>query len=323
VNLVPRPLRRFSLIYLFLVLPAVLAAGCGTTRTSHTSRTATEQLLISDAVDRAVDQIDVTALGGESVYLDTSALASTQDRNYIVSTLRQHLLANGVTLKDNLSESDIVVEARAGAVGTGGSELIYGVPAMNLPTLGPFTGVPSSLPEIPFIKRTDQQGVAKLSVFAFERETGEPIWQSGQSLVSTNARDLWILGAGPFQGGTLYEGDSNQVRLQLAPNPVTMAAGLFQKKKALPHRSDPSTMTVLKEKYFSGPAERLTNSEVNRGAPASLAPPHPVVQAAEWLPPVDETVNIEAHPKPAGISPSVIQASGEGVSTPSAPAGMP
>ena len=43
-------------------LPVILAccamsAGCGTTKWSDTSRTATEQLLISDAMDRAVSRI--------------------------------------------------------------------------------------------------------------------------------------------------------------------------------------------------------------------------------------------------------------------------
>ena len=32
--------------------------GCGTTRSSDTLRTATEQLLISDAVDRAIQSVN-------------------------------------------------------------------------------------------------------------------------------------------------------------------------------------------------------------------------------------------------------------------------
>ena len=42
-----------------------LLAGCGTTKWSDSPRTATEQLLISDAVDRAISEIDFSALANK------------------------------------------------------------------------------------------------------------------------------------------------------------------------------------------------------------------------------------------------------------------
>ena len=74
--------------------------GCGTTRSSDTTRTATEQLLISDAVDRAIQSVSFASLASQTVYLDDSKLAEVVDKNYIVSTLRQHMLAIGCVLKD-------------------------------------------------------------------------------------------------------------------------------------------------------------------------------------------------------------------------------
>jgi hypothetical protein len=59
--------------------------GCGTTRMSDTQRTATEQLLISNAVDQAVSQIDFRPLAGKRVYFDAQYLDGTVDKGYVVS----------------------------------------------------------------------------------------------------------------------------------------------------------------------------------------------------------------------------------------------
>ncbi len=181
-------------------------AGCGTTRWSDTKRTATEQMLVSDAVERAISQIDFQVLTDQEVFLETKYLQDVTDKDYIISTLRQYMLASGCVLKEKREEASYIIEARAGAVGTNRHDLLWGIPSMNLPTVS-MTGatVPNSIPEIALAKRTDQQAVAKLAVFAYERTTGRPVWQSGNEKVASQARDLWMFGAGPFQNGTIYE----------------------------------------------------------------------------------------------------------------------
>src|SRR5947207_15668845 len=79
---------------------ALLLAGCGTTKWSDSPRTATEQLLVSDAVDRAISEIDFSALANKNVYLDTRFIITALDQNYVTSTLRQHMLASGCIIKD-------------------------------------------------------------------------------------------------------------------------------------------------------------------------------------------------------------------------------
>jgi hypothetical protein len=187
---------------------AAVCAGCGTTRRSDTTRTATEQMLLSDAVDRAISRIDFGLLAGKEVYLDNSYLSGTVDKEYITSTLRQHMLACGCVLKDKKDDAEIVVEARAGAVGTDRHDLLFGTPAtsVSLGALSPLPGAPTQVPEIALAKRTDQMGVAKIAVFAYERATGAPVWQSGSDPVASRARDLWVFGTGPFQRGSIYDG---------------------------------------------------------------------------------------------------------------------
>lgn len=200
------PSVRSSPIRLALLLASSLAlAGCGSTRTSNTMRTATEQMLISDAIDRTVDTIDFKPLAGQSVYFDDEQLDDVVDKGYLVSSLRQHMLASGCVLKTDRDEATYIVEPRAGAVGTDNHDLLFGVPAIQLPQVPVASTMPAAIPEIPFAKRRDQRGVAKVAVFAYRRDTGEPVWQSGIVINKSTANDIWVLGAGPFQRGTIYD----------------------------------------------------------------------------------------------------------------------
>ena len=103
---------------LAILLPLVASlAGCGTTRMSDSKRTATEQLLVSQAIDRAVMQVDVRPLAGRKVFLETAFMDDVEDGKYLESALRHQLMASGCLLAKDRDSSDVVVEARAGAVG--------------------------------------------------------------------------------------------------------------------------------------------------------------------------------------------------------------
>lgn len=197
---------RPSITALLLTVGCACTVGCGTTRWSDTPRTATEQMLLSDAIDRAITQLDFRALAGKDVFFDDQYLEGVVDRNYIVSSLRQHLLASGAYLRETREEATYVVEARAGAVGTDRHELLMGVPALSVPSFVPIAGMPSSIPEIPLMKETEQLAAAKVAVFAYNRKTGRPVWQSGIKPVQSQAEDTWVFGAGPFQQGAIYDG---------------------------------------------------------------------------------------------------------------------
>jgi len=185
-----------------------ISAGCGTTRTSNTLRTGTEQLLISDAIDRAVQGIDFSPLAGKKVFFDERHLYDVVDDAYLISTLRQHLLASGCILKDDREQATFIVEPRAGAVGTDSHDLLFGVPQTNVPQFTLLAALPPAIPEIPIAKRRNQKGVAKIAVFAYRRDSGEPAWQSGLVSSESTSNNIWVLGAGPFKRGTIHQGTS-------------------------------------------------------------------------------------------------------------------
>ena len=166
------------------LLLSAIPLGCGTSKWSDTKRTATEQLLISDAMDRAVSKLDFRVLAGKEVFLDDDAITEAVDHKYLTSSIRQHLLASGCMLKDDKTEADYFVEVRVGAVGTDRHDVLYGVPAVNVPTVLPLSGIPTTFPEIPLAKRTDQRAVVKLAVFAYNRESGRLVWQRSEEHTS-------------------------------------------------------------------------------------------------------------------------------------------
>jgi hypothetical protein len=238
-----------SLRSLTLLCFAVLLAGCGTTRWTDTSRTATEQMLISDAIERSVSRIDFRILDAQTVYLDTAYLSGITDKDYLMSTLRQHMLASGCVIKDKKDEADFIVEARAGAVGTDRHDLLFGMPSVNLPWT-PLGGTPAAIPEIALARRTDQKGVAKLAVFAYHRATGEPVWQSGVDSVASNAQNSWWLGMGPIQRGTIYD------KAQFAGSDFHLP--LFGRKES----EDSRPVRVTRETTFNDPRRfALHNSD--------------------------------------------------------------
>ena len=252
--------RRCALLFALVVG----LTGCGTTRVTDSSRTATEQLLISQAVDEAVSDIDFRVLDGKKVFFDPQYVDKSVDAGYVVSSLRQQLLAHGALLQEDRAKATIVVEARAGSVGTDRQDVLIGVPQMALPAVYP--GVPSMIPEIPVAKKTNQRGVAKIAVFAYNRMTGRPVWQSGTVMTDADSRDTWVLGAGPFRRGTLGEG----VNLGMLNVDIPMLAGRDEE-----HIGGPWITATQRVYWPEPPQARLGTAvvvPVEATAPATIAP---------------------------------------------------
>lgn len=194
--------RRGAMLFAAFLALTCGSVGCGTTRMTDTVRAASEMLLVSAAVDNAIAQIDCSSLSGKSAFLDVQYLDGTVDKGYVISSLRQHMLAHGVKLQEDRKAADVIVEARSGAVGTDRSSLLLlGTPSMSVPAL--MAGQPTQIPEIALIKKTDMKGVAKIAVFAYDRKSGDALWQSGLVDARSTLKDTWVLGAGPFSSGSI------------------------------------------------------------------------------------------------------------------------
>ena len=183
-------------------------SGCGTTKWSDSPRTATEQLLVSDAVDRAISEIDFSALEDRSVFLDTRFIATTLDQNYVTSTLRQHMLASGCIIKDKAEDSDFVVEVRAGSLGTNRNDVLLGVPATQSAQRRPAADRGGGDSGNRALETNQPAGGVQDGGVRLRPHDGRPVWQSGNRKVASSAKDTWLLGTGPFQRGNIYDGTS-------------------------------------------------------------------------------------------------------------------
>lgn len=208
--------RLTSQLVLKLTLLASLSimAGCGTTKQS----TATEQLLGADAVDRAVAKMDFSAFTGQKVFFNAEYIKNYAGKSYqgigyvnseyVISSLRQQMASAGCLLQDKLEDADYVVEARIGTLGQDANEIVYGIPATNaLSAASIVSGTPPlpTIPEISVARRKDVMAAVKLAAFAYHRESRRPVWQSGLAMANSTAHDSWILGAGPFERGTIHD----------------------------------------------------------------------------------------------------------------------
>src|SRR3954462_13721371 len=121
--------RRLYIVLSFVACTAVALFGCGINK----SRLATEQLVVSEAVDKAVAAIDFSALSGQKVYFDTQYLDGLNmgpngNIKYVVSTLRQQMMAYDLRLQEKPETADYVVEGRLGVLANDGYEVTYGIP---------------------------------------------------------------------------------------------------------------------------------------------------------------------------------------------------
>ena len=211
-------------------LALISTGGCGTVKTTGTARSGTEQLLLTNAWDTALQKVDFRPLTGVPVYLDTTNVAAV-DQGWVVSSLRQALLMQGVLLRDKPEKAQWIVEARVGAYGTNEQNWLLGVPQLSIPPT--LTGVPQgTIPEIPLVKKSDQEGVAKLALFAYDRSSGQIVWSSGTLLAIATSKDVYVGGLGPFQSGSIRSGTELMgVRLPLPSEADGPARGRRTRKR--------------------------------------------------------------------------------------------
>jgi hypothetical protein len=154
---------------------AVAFTGCTTIQTTTPPRAATEQLLLSTSVDRALANADLTIFAGDKVYLDTTYFDS-YDPKYATGAIRDTLSREGALLVDTAAASDVIIEARSGALSIDNSQTLFGIPGIGAPV--PLAGT-ISLPEIAFYKAERQHAYTKFALLAFIRQSRAHLYSSG------------------------------------------------------------------------------------------------------------------------------------------------
>ena len=165
-------------IHAFIALiPAMLALGaCTSTRETSPQRSATEQLLISTAVDRAVEGMDLEIPQGTKVFLDAGRLEGS-DGKYASGAMKDRLLRDGANLVGDRGKADAVVEPRAGALSIDDRQTLVGIGSFDVPV--PLAGEAAKIPEIALYKQKERVGVAKIAAIGYTTDAGKLIDSTG------------------------------------------------------------------------------------------------------------------------------------------------
>ena len=161
-------LERRGLVKQSLVCLALMAwvCGCNTMKESSPPRTATEQLLLSTASERALETTFPFAwLKGKKVFLEDKYFES-YDKGQAVGLIRERLSANGALLVKTDAVADAIVEIRSDVLSMDLDDLLVGLPAMAVPI--PLAGTLPT-PEVALFKRSRRDSIAKFALFGYDR----------------------------------------------------------------------------------------------------------------------------------------------------------
>ena len=191
--------RSFQLFHptlLGLSLLLVFTTGCvNKLRMTEPTRSLGEQLLVSTSIDRSLSELDAEAIGrlkGFKVFISSEYL-KTLDQEYLVGSLRDLFLSNGVLVVDAAEEAQMIVEVRSGANSLDSSTATLRI-AEDQALPNPVTGAPVALPEISFFKRENNFAVSKVALVAYQAKSREHIFSSGTLLGGAYDRHFQFLG---------------------------------------------------------------------------------------------------------------------------------
>lgn len=156
-----------------LLVMASMAVGCSLTRdVTKTNRTATEQLLLTQAIERSLKNLSLPLPDGSTVALDTAGLTGEGDEAFAGKVLATHLNQQGFRVLSNAADATYRVQVIIQALGTEQGTSFVGMPQIQSMV------IPFSLPEIALYKNIHQQGVVRWSLDVYEAKAGRHISSS-------------------------------------------------------------------------------------------------------------------------------------------------
>ncbi len=192
---------------------ALLLSACTTERASVPQRTATEQLLISTAADRAAADLSLDIPKGTKVYIDRQYFQGYDD-GYALNAIRTQFLRQGLDVVDDRSHADAIVNVASGALSTDEKSLLIGIPALQVPALPVGTSV--SVPEIALFKTAQDKGVAKFIATGYDAKSGKLIATSDPQYGFSHQTNHTILLFFSWESGDLVPPNVDQKSLSVS-----------------------------------------------------------------------------------------------------------
>ena len=136
----------------------LVAAGCSARQVTNTPRSALEQLLLSGAVDTALEGLQLPEVSGKKLHVDFTNLKA-YDVEYVRLAARVRFAQLGAVLVEKPEEADLIAEVASGGLGTEFKSSMVGMPSLPVPNSAVAT------PEMPAYRGGEQTGIVKLLIF--------------------------------------------------------------------------------------------------------------------------------------------------------------
>lgn len=167
-----------SLSKLLILLSAAIvitvqSQGCSNPAITNTSRNVVEQMLLSTAIERCVDQFDVYEFRGQKVFIDYANLATQADQPYAKGQFELHLSKAGLVIAKEEKDADLTMRLISGTLATEADQLLIGTPPLPIPV--PDTTISLVIPELALFKRLIRSSSGKFSLTILDSKTQRPL----------------------------------------------------------------------------------------------------------------------------------------------------
>ncbi len=178
-----------------VALTTMFCCSCGTVRETLPARSATEQLMISTAADRAIAKLPADVVEGKNVFIEVKNLDG-YDKPYVIERLRKEVSDKKGLLAPAADKADVVFEVASGALSVDKVNFLFGMPELPLP-------IPSAetfkIPEIPIIKRMKYHSHAKILITVIDPKTNKSIVALDPFYGKVKDVYWWFFFIGPFR----------------------------------------------------------------------------------------------------------------------------
>ncbi len=171
-----------------LICAGLLGLGCAYTLRTALPRSALEQTLATEAIDRALAKLDWPDVAGKSLVVQLGAPEESFDRDYLLRSVEIEVAQRGGVVVDDEDQAGYELNVLVGAVGVDRSGRFFGVRGTEAGGLIPFT-----IPELVIYKTQRRDGFAKLALALLDHRSGGLVHRSGPELGVSYARTRTLM----------------------------------------------------------------------------------------------------------------------------------
>lgn len=160
-------------IAIILTLGCFLGAGCTFSRGTVLPRSASQQILATQAVVRALDQFEFPDISGKNVLVHVGAPGDAVDTEFLRTAVQIEVFEENAKVVVTPENADLVLGVLVGSMGLNIRGRFLGIKGTDGGGVIPFT-----IPELALYKRTRTSGFARAEYALVDINTGEVIQRS-------------------------------------------------------------------------------------------------------------------------------------------------